>query len=68
MGVFDRFERRLERLVEGAFGRVFKGEAVPADIRDCGRILYEAFASLASDHGFPPDFPCLLYTSPSPRD
>lgn len=32
MGVFDRFERRLERLVEGAFGRVFKGEAVPADI------------------------------------
>jgi len=32
VGVFDRFERRLERLVEGAFGRVFKGEAVPADI------------------------------------
>ncbi len=32
MGVFDRFERRLERLVEGAFGRVFKGEAAPADI------------------------------------
>ena len=32
MGVFDRFERRLERLVEGAFGRVFKGEAAPVDI------------------------------------
>lgn len=32
MSVFDRFERRLERLVEGAFGRVFKGEAAPADI------------------------------------
>lgn len=32
-------------------------EAVPADIAECGRILYEAFATLASDHGFPPDFP-----------
>jgi ribosomal protein S18 acetylase RimI-like enzyme len=32
-------------------------EAVPADIPDCGRILYEAFATLAIRHGFPPDFP-----------
>jgi predicted N-acetyltransferase YhbS len=32
-------------------------EAVPADIPECGRILYEAFASLATRHGFPPDFP-----------
>lgn len=32
-------------------------EAVPADIPDCGRILYEAFAALAAEHGFPPDFP-----------
>ncbi len=31
--------------------------AGPADIADCGRILYEAFAALASEHGFPPDFP-----------
>lgn len=32
-------------------------EAVPADIPECGRILYEAFATLAAEHGFPPDFP-----------
>jgi predicted N-acetyltransferase YhbS len=32
-------------------------EAVPADIPECGRILYEAFATLATRHGFPPDFP-----------
>jgi predicted N-acetyltransferase YhbS len=32
-------------------------EAIPADIPECGRILYEAFASLATMHGFPPDFP-----------
>jgi predicted N-acetyltransferase YhbS len=28
-----------------------------ADIPECGRILYEAFATLATEHGFPPDFP-----------
>lgn len=32
-------------------------EAVPADIPECGRILFEAFATLARAHGFPPDFP-----------
>ena len=32
-------------------------EAVPADIPECGRILYDAFATLAAKHGFPPDFP-----------
>jgi predicted N-acetyltransferase YhbS len=31
--------------------------ARPADIPVCGRILYEAFATLAARHGFPPDFP-----------
>ena len=31
--------------------------AVPADISECGRILYEAFATLADRHGFPHDFP-----------
>ena len=31
--------------------------AVPADIPECGRILYEAFATLADRHGFPHDFP-----------
>ncbi len=32
MGVFERFERRLERLVEGTFAKVFHSEAEPADI------------------------------------
>ncbi len=31
--------------------------AVSADIPECGRILYEAFATLADRHGFPHDFP-----------
>lgn len=31
--------------------------ASPADIDVCGRILFEAFATLAASHGFPPDFP-----------
>jgi predicted N-acetyltransferase YhbS len=31
--------------------------AVPADIPECGRILYEAFAALADRHAFPHDFP-----------
>ena len=31
--------------------------AAPADIEPAGRILYEAFATLAAKHGFPPDFP-----------
>ena len=32
-------------------------EAVDADWQECGRICYEAFATLAARHGFPPDFP-----------
>jgi len=32
-------------------------EAVEGDWRECGRICYEAFATLAIHHGFPPDFP-----------
>ncbi len=32
-------------------------EAVAADVPECGRILYDAFATLAEEHGFPPDFP-----------
>jgi ribosomal protein S18 acetylase RimI-like enzyme len=31
--------------------------ATPADADVCGRICFEAFASLAHKHGFPPDFP-----------
>ena len=30
---------------------------IPEDATECGRICYEAFASVASSHGFPPDFP-----------
>ncbi len=33
--------------------------AVQADIPECGRILYEAFATLADRHGFPHDFPSI---------
>lgn len=29
----------------------------PADALDCGRIIYDAFAAIASAHGFPADFP-----------
>jgi predicted N-acetyltransferase YhbS len=29
----------------------------PADAAECGRIAYEAFAAIATQHGFPPDFP-----------
>ena len=32
-------------------------EAVDADWVEAGRICYEAFATLAARHGFPPDFP-----------
>lgn len=38
-------------------GRTTLRRAVAADIPECGRILYEAFATLARAHGFPPDFP-----------
>jgi predicted N-acetyltransferase YhbS len=31
--------------------------AVAADAQECGRICHDAFASIASRHGFPPDFP-----------
>jgi hypothetical protein len=31
--------------------------ATPADALECGRILYAAFATIAKQHNFPPDFP-----------
>ena len=31
--------------------------ATAADVETCGHILYEAFKSIAEQHGFPPDFP-----------
>lgn len=41
------------------YGRVTVREAVDADWQEAGRICYEAFATLAIRHGFPPDFPTL---------
>jgi len=41
--------------------------AVPADIPECGRILYEAFATLADRHGFPRDFPSVEAATRSMR-
>jgi predicted N-acetyltransferase YhbS len=32
-------------------------EPVEADAAECGRILYAAFAGIANQHNFPPDFP-----------
>lgn len=43
-------------VVQGS-GRVTIRRAVDADWQECGRICYVAFATLATRHGFPPDFP-----------
>ncbi len=32
-------------------------EAAPGDWQECGRICYEAFATLATRHGFPAGLP-----------
>lgn len=32
-------------------------KSTPADGEACGRICYEAFTKISSDHNFPPDFP-----------
>ena len=42
-------------------------DAVPADTQECGRILYEAFATLADRHGFPHDFPSIEAATKSMR-
>ena len=39
----------------------------PGDISECGRILYEAFATLADQHGFPHDFPSVEAATGSMR-
>jgi predicted N-acetyltransferase YhbS len=31
--------------------------AIAADAPECGRVCYDAFASIAASHGFPPDIP-----------
>jgi GNAT superfamily N-acetyltransferase len=33
--------------------------AKPEDATVCGRVCYEAFYKISTDHGFPPDFPSL---------
>jgi predicted N-acetyltransferase YhbS len=38
-------------------GSVQLREGEPADAAECGRICYEAFRTIAEEHGFPPDFP-----------
>ncbi len=41
--------------------------AVPADIPECGRILHDAFATVADQHGFPHDFPSIEAATRSMR-
>lgn len=38
-------------------GNVTLRRAVPGDAEECGRICHDAFAAIATRHGFPPDFP-----------
>ncbi len=33
--------------------------ATGADVPDCGRVCYDAFNSIASSHGFPPEYPSI---------
>jgi len=46
----------MDTLVRQEVGVVVR-EAVDADWHEAGRICYEAFATLADQHGFPHDFP-----------
>jgi predicted N-acetyltransferase YhbS len=46
-----------DETVRQGHGRVTVREAVPADWQECGRICFEAFATVARKHGFPLDFP-----------
>ena len=48
-------ERSAPSVIAGPPGLTLR-EAVPADIEDGGRVLFEAFATLATRHGFPADF------------
>lgn len=38
-------------------------QPTPADIDPCSRILYQAFQSVANQHGFKPDFPSLDFAT-----
>jgi len=46
----------MDTLAPASSGVVIR-EAVDADWEDAGRICYEAFSTLADQHGFPHDFP-----------
>lgn len=50
MGVLQRFERRLEGLVEGAFARVFKGEVHPTEIAQALQRESDDRKAIVSDH------------------
>ena len=49
MGVLQRFERRLEGLVEGAFARAFKGNVEPVEIAAALEALRKQSADLAAE-------------------
>ena len=38
-------------------------EATPEDAEQCGRILYEAFHGIATQSGFPDDFPSVEFAT-----
>ncbi len=41
----------------GAIASVALRRGTPEDAKDCGRIIYEAFKSIADQHNFAPDLP-----------
>jgi hypothetical protein len=49
--------RELPDQVEGRKMEVTIREAKDGDAAICGRICYEAFKAIATEHNFPPDFP-----------
>ena len=48
---------QTQPLVADSAEAVLIRRATPADAVVCGRICFEAFASIANKHNFPPDFP-----------
>jgi predicted N-acetyltransferase YhbS len=69
---YDRLEpteahRGLEKQRSEGDVDITLRRVTPADIPECGRILYEAFATLADRHGFPRDFPSVEAATGSMR-
>ena len=56
LALAEPIERSAPSVIAGPPGLTLR-EAVPVDIEEGGRVLYESFATLAARHGFPPDFP-----------